>query len=212
MYQFRDYSFYYERLYSKDHPLQEIVKSAAFDFSGKDIAKLRKNMGALLDRLSTLYLDSISNKKSTEPMISAADPTVATEPMSSAVSSTLSTHQILTTETITSGADGTVPTDSNALTTEPVISAPATTSLTTDKSIVGAMREQFYRIFGVLYNKIVEGGTNTITKSRYDTIVQNLRQCRAGGIKKTQDMKNNLKRYALWLPKSQIRNCLEECL
>jgi hypothetical protein len=65
------------------------------------------------------------------------------------------------------------------------------------------MREQFYRIFGELYNKIVEGGTNTITKSRYDAIVQNLRQCRAGGIKKTQDMKNNLKRYAL---ASQVTN------
>ena len=89
-----------------------------------------------------------------------------------------------TSDTITSAVDVTVPTDSNAVTTEQVISAPATTSLTTDKSIVGAMREQFYRIFGELYNKIVEGGTNTIMKSRYDAIVQNLQQCRAGGIKK----------------------------
>ena len=104
-------------------------------------------MGTLLDRLTTLYLDSISNKKSTEPMIGAADPAVATEPMSSAVSSTQSTQQILTSDTITSAVDVTVPTDSNAVTTEQLSSAPATTSLTTDKSIVGAMREQFYRIF-----------------------------------------------------------------
>jgi hypothetical protein len=152
MYQLRDYSFYYDRLYSEDPPLQDIVKSAAFDFSGKDKAKLRKNMGKLLDRLLTLYLDSISKKKSTEPMIGAVDPTVVTEPMSSAVSITLSTQPTLTTETITRGAFGTVPTDGNALTTESVSSAPATTSLTTDKSIVGAMREQFYRIFGELHN------------------------------------------------------------
>ena len=203
MYQFHDYSFYYDRIYSKYPTLEEIVNSAAFDFSGKDIAKFRKNMGTLLDRLSTVYHDSISKKTSTEPIIIEADPTVATEPMSSAVSSTQSTQQILTSDTITSAVDVTVPTDSNAVTTEQVISAPATTSLTTDKSIVGAMREQFYRIFGELYNKIVEGGTNTITKSRYDAIVQNLQQCRAGGIKKTQDMKNNLKRYAL---ASQVTN------
>ncbi len=75
MYQFRDYSFYYERIYSKNPPLEEIVNSAAFDFSGKGIAKLRKNMGTLFDRLSTVYLDSISNKTSTEPIIIEADPT-----------------------------------------------------------------------------------------------------------------------------------------
>ena len=139
MYQFRDYSFYYDRIYSKYPTLEEIVNSAAFDFSGKDIAKFRKNMGTLLDRLSTVYHDSISKKTSTEPIIIEADPTVATEPMSSAVSSTQSTQQILTSDTITSAVDVTVPTDSNAVTTEQVISAPATTSLTTDKSIVGAI-------------------------------------------------------------------------
>ncbi len=53
-------------------------------------------------------------------------------------------------------------------------SAPATISLTADMSIVGAIREQFHRIFGELYSKIAEDGTNTITKNRYDAIVQNL--------------------------------------
>ncbi len=143
MYQFHDYSFYYDRIYSKNPPLEEIVNSDAFDFSGKDIAKLRKNMGTLLDRLSTFYLESISNKTSTEPIIIEADPTVAAEPMSSAVSSTQSTHQILTSDTKTSEVDVTVPTDSIAVTTELMISAPATTSLTTDKSIVGARESSF---------------------------------------------------------------------
>jgi hypothetical protein len=148
--QFRDFSYYYERLHTEDPPLKDIVQSAAFDFTGKDIAKLRKNMGALLDSLSTLYLDTISKKKSTEPMSSAADPIVVTEPMSSAATDTLSTEPTLTTEPISSGADASVATDANTLPTEPVSSAPATTSLITDKSIVGAMREQFYRIFGAL--------------------------------------------------------------
>jgi hypothetical protein len=57
------------------------VQSAAFDFIGKDIAKLRKNMGTLLDRLSMLYLDTPSKKKSTESMSNAADPIVVNEPI-----------------------------------------------------------------------------------------------------------------------------------
>ncbi len=69
---------------------------------------------------------------------------------------------------------------------EPVGRTPATTPLTTDKSIVGVMREQFYRIFGEMYSKIKEGGNNTTTKKRYDVIVQNLQMCRTAGIKKPQ--------------------------
>ncbi len=114
-------------------------------------------------------------------MSSAADPIVVTEPMSSAATDTLSTETTVTTEPISSGTDATVPADANTCPTEPVTSALAFTSWTTDKSIVGAMNEQCYRIFGEFYSKIVEGGTNTITKNRYDVIVQNLRQCRAGG-------------------------------
>jgi hypothetical protein len=62
-------------LYTEDPPLKDIVQSAAFGFTGKDIAKLRKDMGTL----STLYLDTLSKKKSTKP-ISSADPIVVINP------------------------------------------------------------------------------------------------------------------------------------
>ncbi len=38
-------------------------------------------MGTLLDRLSMLYLDTPSKKKSTESMSNAADPIVVNEPI-----------------------------------------------------------------------------------------------------------------------------------
>ncbi len=72
MYQFRDYLFYYDRLYTEEPRLKDIVQSAAFAFTGKDTAKLRKNMGTLLDNLSTLYLATLSENKPTEPMRIAA--------------------------------------------------------------------------------------------------------------------------------------------
>jgi hypothetical protein len=63
-------------------------------------------------------------------------------------------------------------------------------------SILKSMRAQFYYIYGEVYNKVKEGGTTTITKSRYGEVVQNLRQYRTAA-KKPQDMKNNYKRYSL---------------
>lgn len=70
-------------MYSEDPTLKDIVKPAAFELTGKEIAKLRKNMGTLLDILSTLYLAALSENKSTEPMMSGADTTGPTESMSS---------------------------------------------------------------------------------------------------------------------------------
>jgi hypothetical protein len=79
-----------------------------------------------------------------------------------------------------------------------IVPAPSDSNV----SILKSMRAQFYSIYGEVYNKIKEGGTTTITKDRYDEVVQNLRQYRTTE-KKTQDMKNNYKRYSLG---TQVRN------
>jgi hypothetical protein len=68
MYRFRDYSLNYDKLYIEQPQFRDILKSAAFEFTGKDIAKLRKNMGTLLDKLLILYLATLSENESTEPI------------------------------------------------------------------------------------------------------------------------------------------------
>jgi hypothetical protein len=61
---------------------------------------------------------------------------------------------------------------------------------------------QFYFIYGEVYNEVKEGGTTTISKSRYDETVQNLHHY-SMTVKKSQDMKNNYKRYSLG---TQVKN------
>ncbi len=79
----------------------------------------RKRVGALLDNLSKLYLATLSEIKTTDPMRRAADPIVVTKCIKIGDAGTLSTRPIsiaadaatLTTEATTSGADATVQTD-----------------------------------------------------------------------------------------------------
>jgi hypothetical protein len=118
-------------------------------------------------------MSSAAAAQATEAMhIATNAATLPTEPMSSAAAATLQSEPMRR------------ETDDVTVTTKLISSAAATTTLTNDKSIVGAVREQFYRNFGEVYSKIVEGSTKTITKKRYDEIVHNLWQCRAGDIKK----------------------------
>jgi hypothetical protein len=81
-------------LFREEPPLKDILNSAEFEFTGKDIAKLRKNHWGTIDNSSTLYIATLSENKLTEHMSSAADPIVVTEPMSSAATVTLSAEPI----------------------------------------------------------------------------------------------------------------------
>ncbi len=65
--------------------------------------------------------------------------------------------------------------DENVLQLDAMSSAAATMTVSHDKFIVGAMRAALPNFWRNILSKVLEGVTNTITKKRYDDIVQNMR-------------------------------------
>ncbi len=63
-------------------------------------------------------------------------------------------------------------------------------------AVVDAMRLQFYKIYGPIYEKAVIGGSSLPTKVKYDQVVESLWLYNTT-VKKDQFMKNANTRYSL---------------
>jgi hypothetical protein len=195
LYQLRYLTITYEDVYKAVPPLQIISKSSTFDFTSHAISQLRGNMKKLVSNLSTLYL-SIKYKqhRTPSPPKQTLHPLPTHEKMELAAKLVGMYCQVISHPKIPEWTQ----------VTQLTVTSTATTNLSQSKiclktakdAVVDAMRLQFYKIYGPIYEKAVIGGSSLPTKVKYDQVVESL-QLYSTTIKKDQFMKNAHNRYAL---------------
>lgn len=144
--QHRYYSFTYDKLYNQKPFLKDIGESASFQFSSRDITRLRTQMGKLIDKLSNVYKGGVITITDT---VESLDINMESQDLEQ-----VAEESNINLEPNTTATSGVSMSDS-------IVPAPSDSNV----SILKSMRAQFYSIYGEVYNKIKEGGTTTITKS-----------------------------------------------